>query len=150
MTTPPTAADQEAMRLHLVPVRFRDAAAYVAMWHRHHAAPVGHIFSIGAADTDGVLRGVVIVGRPVARRLDDGTTLEVTPDRHRRHPQRQLAAVRRGVASCAGTGIPPADHVHAGRRVRRVPARCGVARHRPAPGAPGVGPAVPAAHSAGN
>ncbi len=66
------------MSLHLVPVRFRDAAAFVAMWHRHHQPPVGMVFTVGAADDDGVLRGVAIVGRPVARLFDNGQTLEVT------------------------------------------------------------------------
>ncbi|MFD7609677.1 XF1762 family protein [Streptomyces sp. NPDC059828] len=66
------------MPLHLVPVRFRDAAAFVAMWHRHNPPPVGMIFAVGAADDEGTLRGVAIVGRPVARHLDDGRTLEVT------------------------------------------------------------------------
>lgn len=67
--------DQEALRL--VPVTFAVACGYVAMWHRHHQPPVGHKFSIGCADTADVLRGVVIVGRPVARAFDDGATLEV-------------------------------------------------------------------------
>jgi len=66
------------MALHLVPIRFRDAAAFVAMWHRHHAPPVGMLFAVGAADDNGILRGVAIVGRPVARHLDDGQTAEVT------------------------------------------------------------------------
>ncbi|MFE2936681.1 XF1762 family protein [Streptomyces sp. NPDC059278] len=66
------------MSLRLVPVRSRDARAYCAMWHRHHPPPVGQIFAVGAADDTGVLRGVAIVGRPVARHLDDGQTLEVT------------------------------------------------------------------------
>ncbi|MGW6454747.1 XF1762 family protein [Streptomyces sp. NPDC055078] len=66
------------MRLHLVPVRFRDAAAFVREWHRHHPPPVGQVFAVGAADETGILRAVAIVGRPVARHLDDGATLEVT------------------------------------------------------------------------
>ncbi|MEU7320937.1 XF1762 family protein [Streptomyces griseoviridis] len=66
------------MTLHLVPVRFREAAAFVQDWHRHHAPPPGQIFAIGAADEDGVLRAIAIVGRPVARHLDDGATLTVT------------------------------------------------------------------------
>lgn len=66
------------MSLHLVPVRQREARAFCAMWHRHHPPPVGGIFCIGAADDDGVLRAVAIVGRPVARHYDDGRTLEVT------------------------------------------------------------------------
>ncbi|MFE2497155.1 XF1762 family protein [Streptomyces scopuliridis] len=66
------------MNLHLVPVRFREAAAFVGMWHRHHQPPVGMVFAVGVADDDGVLRGVAIVGRPVARHFDNGQTLEVT------------------------------------------------------------------------
>lgn len=64
-------------RLHTVVVSFADACAFVAAWHRHHEPPVGHKFSLGVATEDGVLRGVAIVGRPVARFLDDGRTLEV-------------------------------------------------------------------------
>lgn len=66
------------MSLHLVPIRFRDAAAFVAMWHRHNTPPIGCKFCTGVADEDGVLRGVAIVGRPVARHFDNGQTLEVT------------------------------------------------------------------------
>lgn len=65
------------MSLAVVPVSFADACAFVAAWHRHHAPPVGHKFSVGVADGEGVLRGVAIVGRPVARHLDDGQALEV-------------------------------------------------------------------------
>lgn len=65
------------MGLHLVPIKFSDAAAFVAMWHRHNAPPVGCKFCIGVADDDGVLRGVAIVGRPVSRVYDNGQTLEV-------------------------------------------------------------------------
>jgi hypothetical protein len=64
--------------MHVVPVRFRDACAFVAMWHRHHRPPVGMVFTLGVADIDGVLHGVAIIGRPVARHLDNGQTLEVT------------------------------------------------------------------------
>lgn len=66
------------MTLHLVPVRFRDACDFVTGHHRHHLPPVGCKFCIGVADDDRVLIGVAIVGRPVARFLDDGFTLEVT------------------------------------------------------------------------
>lgn len=65
------------MSLHLVPVSFADACGFVEMWHRHHQPPVGHKFSIGVADEGAVLRGVAIIGRPVARMFDDGSTLEV-------------------------------------------------------------------------
>lgn len=66
------------MTLHLVPIRFAEAVAFVATWHRHHQPPVGCKFCIGVADHDGILRGVAIIGRPVARHLDNGQTLEVT------------------------------------------------------------------------
>jgi hypothetical protein len=63
--------------LALVPVSFAQACEFIAAWHRHHAPPVGHKFSIGVA-LGVVLVGVIVVGRPVARFLDDGATLEVT------------------------------------------------------------------------
>jgi len=66
------------MGLRIVKVELSDANAFVAKLHRHHDPVVGHKFSIGVRDDDGILRGVAIIGRPVARRLDDGVTLEVT------------------------------------------------------------------------
>lgn len=66
------------MTLHLVPIRLHEAAAFAQDWHRHHAPPPGQIFAMGAADEEGVLRVIAIVGRPVARHLDGGVTLEVT------------------------------------------------------------------------
>ncbi|GGM28635.1 hypothetical protein GCM10011608_11740 [Micromonospora sonchi] len=65
------------MNLRTVPVTFAEACGFVADWHRHHRPPRGHKFSVGVARDD-VLVGVAVVGRPVARRLDDGLTLEVT------------------------------------------------------------------------
>jgi len=62
--------------LRLVPVSFADACGFVTMWHRHHQPPVGHKFSVGVANGE-TLVGVVMVGRPVARAFDDGSTLEV-------------------------------------------------------------------------
>ena len=44
--------------------------------HRHHRAPVGGQFAIGLA-VCGELRGVAIVGRPVARALYNSWTAEV-------------------------------------------------------------------------
>jgi hypothetical protein len=62
--------------LQLVPVTFADAAGFVGMHHRHNKPPIGHKFSIGVANGE-TLVGVAMVGRPVARMLDDGRTLEV-------------------------------------------------------------------------
>jgi hypothetical protein len=64
-------------RPYLVPVSFRQACAFIEDWHRHNRPPRGMKYAIGAA-TDGQLVGVAIVGRLVARMLDDGLTLEVT------------------------------------------------------------------------
>ncbi len=66
------------MSLRIVPVKFRDACAFVEAWHRHNAPPRGMVFCLGAADDTDKLVAVAIAGRPVARRLDDGLTLEVT------------------------------------------------------------------------
>ena len=62
--------------LHIEPISFKEAAYYVDKNHRHNKAPVGHKFSIALYDDDR-LCGVAQVGRPVARMLDDGVTLEV-------------------------------------------------------------------------
>jgi hypothetical protein len=64
-------------RLRHQRVEFASAAVFVSEHHRHHTPPVGHLFSIGAYRGDELV-GVVIVGRPVARRRDDGLTAEVT------------------------------------------------------------------------
>ena len=64
-------------RLQLVPCELDEANEFVAQHHRHHGRVVGHKFSIAVSDGERVV-GVAIVGRPVARRLDDGWTLEVT------------------------------------------------------------------------
>ena len=68
------------MRVRTVPVTFAEASAFIAEWHRHHRPPAGHKFSIGAADEHNVLVGVALVGRPVARLLQDGLTLTATTD----------------------------------------------------------------------
>jgi hypothetical protein len=60
-----------------VPLSLARANEFVEGNHRHHGRVVGHKFAIAAIDATGRIRGVVIVGRPVARNLDDGLTLEV-------------------------------------------------------------------------
>ena len=62
--------------IRLVPTTLREANAFVNAHHRHHKPTTGHKFSIGC-EAEGRLVGVVIVGRPVSRYLDDGLTLEV-------------------------------------------------------------------------
>lgn len=65
------------MKLRLAPIDFKDAAAFVRQLHRHHTPSVGHKFSLAAMLGDELV-GVAVIGRPVARRRDDGRTLEVT------------------------------------------------------------------------
>lgn len=64
------------MPLLIIPIRLDEANAFVAAHHRHHKPVIGHKFSIAVAEGETV-RGVAIVGRPVARGLDNGWTLEV-------------------------------------------------------------------------
>ena len=59
----------------IVPMTLKEANAVVEQNHRHHEPIVGHKFSVGLSDGEKIV-GVVIVGRPVARHLDDGWTLE--------------------------------------------------------------------------
>lgn len=66
-----------AGNLELVPVDWQTARLFCGSWHRHHPKPPpGHLWRHGVA-ADGVLVGVAIVGRPVARHFDDGLTVEV-------------------------------------------------------------------------
>lgn len=55
------------MSLRVVPLELSEANALVAGWHRHHQPVQGHRFSLGVVDSDGVLHGACVVGRPVAR-----------------------------------------------------------------------------------
>lgn len=64
-------------RLTIAPCTLQEANDYVQKWHRHHGRVIGARFSLAVRDADRI-RGVAIVGRPVARHLDDGVTLEVT------------------------------------------------------------------------
>lgn len=59
-----------------VPIELKDAQNYINKFHRHHEAAHRDKFRIAAME-DGEIIGVVQVGRPVSRVLDDGHTLEV-------------------------------------------------------------------------
>ena len=63
--------------MKLVPIRQRKAKDFVNKFHRHHKAPHGDIYRIGL-EKDNDLIGVIMVGRPKNRILDDGYTVEVT------------------------------------------------------------------------
>lgn len=63
--------------LEVIPVTLREANEFVSNFHRHNKPTQGGRFAIGASTNDEMI-GVAIVGRPVARLLDDGWTSEVT------------------------------------------------------------------------
>lgn len=65
------------MALNVVPVTLAEANEFVSRHHRTHKPVPGCKFCIAVADQSGEVRGVAIVGRPIARMLDDGWTLEV-------------------------------------------------------------------------
>ena len=64
------------MSLEITPITFAEANAFVKKHHRHHAPVQGCKFCLAVSHQEKVV-GVAIVGRPVARRLDNGWTLEV-------------------------------------------------------------------------
>lgn len=65
-------------RLRIFPITLAKANTLVQHWHRHHKPVDQSRFCIGVCDEyNGTIFGAAIVGRPVARLLDDGTTLEV-------------------------------------------------------------------------
>jgi hypothetical protein len=63
-------------KLTLVPLTQSEARQFVSEHHRHHKPPVGDLFRVGA-EIGGKVVGVAMVGRPVARHLQDGYTVEV-------------------------------------------------------------------------
>ncbi len=64
-------------RLELVPCSIPEAKAFVERVHRTHRAPLSGKWAHAVA-RDGEIVAVAIVGRPVARGLQDGWTVEVT------------------------------------------------------------------------
>tara|TARA_R100001443_G_C3241447_1_gene150881 strand:- start:64 stop:531 length:468 start_codon:yes stop_codon:yes gene_type:complete len=65
-----------AKNLKVVPLSLKEANEFVTKYHRHNKKCQGHKFSLGAIFKNELV-GVVIVGRPVSRRLDNKLTLEI-------------------------------------------------------------------------
>jgi len=81
--------------MKIIPIFQTEAFAFITAYHRHHIKPVGSIFQIsvwdGVTEHEILIRkknkptikkmlgsnGVAVVGRPVARMLQDGKTVEV-------------------------------------------------------------------------
>ena len=131
--------------MRVVPLELAEANAVVAAWHRHHKPVVGHRFSLGVIDDDGVVRGAVIVGRPpnqfagnrrqmveVTRLVTDGTpnacsmlygaAARVARHLGYTHIQTYVLASESGVSLKAsgwvheGRASPPSWHSRPGRR----------------------------------
>ena len=67
--------------LRPVPITRAEAQEFIRHHHRHHLPPVGDIFRVALAceiEGKGEIIGVAMIGRPVARILDNGWTAEVT------------------------------------------------------------------------
>lgn len=62
--------------MKLRPVTQRAARAWIEEHHRHSGAPRGDVFRV-AITVDDEIVGIGMAGRPVARGLDDGHTLEI-------------------------------------------------------------------------
>lgn len=62
--------------LKIVLCSLREANAFVALHHRNNRPARGCKFVMAVSDSEKIV-GVAIVGRPVAKALDDGATLEV-------------------------------------------------------------------------
>lgn len=70
--------DDPTPRIHVAPCFIGDARRYVAAVHRHNLPPKSGLFAVAIEDDTGARVGVGIAGRPVARALDDGHTIEIT------------------------------------------------------------------------
>ncbi len=65
------------MKLQILPITLKEANEFVTNFHRHNKKVQGARFCLGASYEDQLV-GVAIVGRPVARKMDEGFTAEVT------------------------------------------------------------------------
>src|SRR5574343_677511 len=65
------------MKYTIQPITLLEANEFIKAHHRHHGKVQGHKFSIALNDGQEII-GVAVIGRPVARVLVNGWTLEVT------------------------------------------------------------------------
>lgn len=67
----------DVVMLELQPITYAEACAFIVQHHRHHLPPQGWKFGVAVSNGQDIV-GVITVGRPVARALNNGWTLEVT------------------------------------------------------------------------
>lgn len=65
------------MSAELRPISLREARRFIATHHRHSGPPQGWLFGVGWYVCDQLV-GVGVAGRPLARGLQDGRTVEIT------------------------------------------------------------------------
>ena len=63
-------------KLQIRPIHLREANDYVRKYHRHNIPTAGGKFAIKCCNEEEIV-GVAICGRPIARKFDDGKTLEI-------------------------------------------------------------------------
>ena len=69
----------KAARLRLHPISIQNAKVFIKRHHRHHRPPRSGLFALACtAEGSEEPCGVILIGRPVARHLDDGWVTEVT------------------------------------------------------------------------
>lgn len=64
------------MHFQAIPISRKEANDYIEKLHRHHGKTVGDKYRLGAVVGNKIV-GIVQVGRPVSRYLDDGKTVEI-------------------------------------------------------------------------
>lgn len=62
--------------LKLWPCTITEANKIVGQWHRHNRPTQGGLFAVAVKEHD-LIVGVAIVGRPIARKSQDGVTCEI-------------------------------------------------------------------------
>lgn len=98
------------MNLVCAPITLEAARLWVRQNHNHLPPPVGWMFGV-AVKLDGDVCCVAVLGRPVARRLQDGTTAEVTRVASRREnpvphaSSKALAAITRAAIALGYTRL---------------------------------------------
>lgn len=63
--------------MRVEPCELWEASEFIRLHHRHHRPPQGHRFSMRLMDGE-TIRGVIVVGRTVARHQHDRYSAEVT------------------------------------------------------------------------
>lgn len=64
--------------LRIFPATLNQANEMIEKFHRHHKKVIGHRFSVGVVNENNKIVGIAVVGRPVARNVDQYTVAEVT------------------------------------------------------------------------